>query len=274
MALSSPTVQLTLGFVLGALVGLLANKAGALNRSGSWAAGLVGALIFGLGGLSWAVLLLTFFISSSALSRAFPRRKAALTDLFAKGARRDYGQVLANGGLGALLALIHLLFPGQPWPFIAFVGAMATVNADTWATELGVLSPVPPRLITTGGVVEPGTSGGVTLVGYLASLSGAALIGLEAGLLAEGSVFLLAAIVVLGGLSGATFDSFLGATLQAIYFCPACRKETERHPLHTCGNTTSHRRGWRWLDNDWVNFLSSAVGALVTVLIWIALAQI
>jgi len=267
MASFSPTVQLTLGFVLGALVGLLANKAGALNRSGSWAAALVGALIFGLGGLSWAALLLTFFISSSALSRVFPRRKAALSDKFAKGARRDYAQVLANGGLGALLAVIHALLPGQPWPFIAYAGAIATVNADTWATELGVLSPFSARLISTGKVVEQGTSGGITLLGYLASTAGAGLIGLEAGILTNGSIFLLAGIVVLGGLSGATFDSILGATLQAIYFCPACRKETERHPLHGCGNKTSHRRGWRWLNNDWVNFISSAVGALVTVLI-------
>lgn len=272
MAFFSPTVQLTLGFVLGALVGFLANKAGALDRSGSWAAGLIGAIIFGLGGLSWAALLLTFFISSSALSRVFPHRKAALSDKFAKGARRDYAQVLANGGLGALLAVIHALFPAQLWPFIAFAGAMATVNADTWATELGVLSPVPPRLISTGKVVEQGTSGGITLLGYLASTAGAGLIGLEAGMLAGGSIFPVAAIVVLGGLGGATFDSILGATLQAIYFCPACRKETERHPLHGCGNETSHVRGWRWLNNDWVNFISSAMGALVAVLIWAGLS--
>jgi hypothetical protein len=66
----------------------------------------------------------------------------------------------------------------------------------------------------------------------------------------------------------ATADSLLGATLQAIYYCPSCEKETERHPQHTCGTNTDHIRGWRWLNNDWVNFTCSLVGALSAVAIW------
>ena len=71
---------------------------------------LSGGLIFGLGGIPWAVLLLAFFISSSLLSRAFAASKFVLAEKFAKGSRRDYGQVLANGGLGALLALGLVFF--------------------------------------------------------------------------------------------------------------------------------------------------------------------
>jgi len=33
------------------------------------------------------------------------------------------------------------------------------------------------------------------------------------------------------------FDSFLGATVQAIYHCLQCGK-TEKHPRHTCGTET------------------------------------
>jgi uncharacterized membrane protein len=64
------------------------------------------------------------------------------------------------------------------------------------------------------------------------------------------------------------FDSWLGATVQAIYHCPSCQKETERHPTHTCGAETSHLRGRLWLTNDVVNFLASLVGALVSVGLW------
>jgi uncharacterized protein (TIGR00297 family) len=261
--------SLVTGFILGAAIAILAWRAGALSHSGVLAATLSGGLIFGLGGLPWAALLLVFFISSSLLSRAFSRRKAGLSEKFSKGSQRDWGQVLANGGLGALLAVLHVLLPGQVWPWAAFLGAMAAVNADTWATELGVLSRSAPRLITSGKVVERGASGGVTLTGYLAAAAGSLLIGSAAGLfspLAQLPALLLSAL--LGGLAGSSFDSILGATVQAIYCCPACKKETERHPLHTCGTQTTLLRGLPWLNNDLVNFACSIVGAVVGVLVW------
>jgi uncharacterized protein (TIGR00297 family) len=261
-------LPLIFALALGALIGFLAYRAGALSRSGGWAAALTGGLIFGLGGIAWAVLLLTFFVSSSILSRFLADRKRNLSDKFSKGSRRDHAQVLANGGLGALLAVVHAVLPGQDWPFLAYAGAMATVNADTWATELGVLSSAPARLITSGKIVERGTSGGVTLPGYLASFAGAALIGIEADVFAQGNLPVTIGIVIAAGLVGATFDSILGARWQAIYYCPVCQKETERYPVHRCGNRTSHLRGWRWLDNDLVNFISACIGAFVCILIW------
>jgi uncharacterized membrane protein len=56
--------------------------------------------------------------------------------------------------------------------------------------------------------------------------------------------------------------------VQSIYICGSCNKETERRPTHTCGSTTRPLRGWRWLDNDWVNFISSAAGAALAVLLY------
>ena len=267
-------MQLPIGFLLAILVAVLAWRAGALSASGAWAAALTGGLIFGLGGLPWAALLLTFFISSSLLSRAFGKRKSALAEKFSKGHRRDWAQVLANGGLGALLAVIYWLLPAEGWVWAAFVGTMAAVNADTWATELGVLSKSPPRLVTSGKRVERGTSGGVTLLGTLAATGGAGLVAVIALLFQPGEnwwALLLAA--VLGGLAGSYFDSLLGASLQAIYHCPACNKETERHPTHTCGTTTTHLRGWRWMNNDVVNLACSALGALAAVLLWMLMTR-
>ena len=135
------------------------------------------------------------------------------------------------------------------------------MNADTWATELGVLSSTAPVLITTGKKVAAGTSGGVSLRGSAAALGGAALIAALAALLAGSWQILL--LAALAGLLGSFFDSLLGASVQAIYYCPKCKKETERHPLHSCGIPTTLRRGWPWLDNDWVNFLSALAGALL-----------
>ncbi len=267
--------ELVGGFVLSLIIGVIGYKRGALSNSGIVGALITGTLIFGLGGWEWGTLLIVFFVSSSALSFYRASEKQGLAEKFAKGHRRDLAQALANGGLAALLALLSKLLPlvgggRQGVWFVACAGAMAAVNADTWATELGVLSPRPPRLITTGQQVEVGTSGGVTWLGTAASLGGALLIGLLGGLgllvLRQGCVaagtLLLAATV--GGLAGSLFDSLLGATVQAIYWCDACGKETERK-VHRCGTETCLLRGWRWLGNDMVNFIASAVGALVAV---------
>ena len=257
---------MVIGFIFGVIIGGAAWRVKALSTSGAMAAAVVGGLIFGFGGLAWAVQLLTFFISSSLLSRAFHSRKKALGEKFAKGSRRDWGQVAANGGLGAGLALLFGFFPENMGLFYAFVGAMAAVNADTWSTELGVLSPTPPRLITSGRVVERGASGGVTTTGTLSALGGAALLGFTGGIFVPlFSFFPLMISATLGGLMGGMFDSFLGATVQGIYYCPRCEKETEQHPIHHCGAETTHLRGWRWLNNDLVNLGASIAGALVTV---------
>ena len=77
------------------------------------------------------------------------------------------------------------------------------------------------------------------------------------------------AAALAGGLVGSLVDSLLGASVQVMYFCPTCAKETEK-PTHGCGTVTQYRRGWRWLDNDVVNFLSSLTGALAaTGVFWL-----
>ncbi len=263
--------QLGLGLLLAALIAFLAYRIRSLNRDGSLAAALLGTVVFGLGGLRWALLLLAFFISSSALTRLFGRRKRELDEKFSKGGQRDAAQVLANGGVAGLFVLLQAVFPTAAWPWAGFAGALAAVNADTWATELGVLSRAQPMLITTRQPVERGTSGGITRAGTFASFGGAFLIGLLAawvwpGGALDGFTFLTrAGWIGLFGLLGSLLDSLLGATVQAIYYCPACKKETERHPLHTCGTATTRKRGLPWLNNDWVNAACSLCGALLAV---------
>jgi uncharacterized protein (TIGR00297 family) len=177
-------MQILIGFILATIVAYLAYRAHSLNKSGAFAATVVGAIIFGIGGWQWAVLLLTFFVTSSVLSRTFKRRKADLSEKFSKGHERDAGQVFGNGGLATFFAAFHSVYPESILPWVGFAASLAAVNADTWATELGVLNPTPPRMITNlRKDVEKGTSGGVSLVGTLASLLGSAIIALPAVLL-------------------------------------------------------------------------------------------
>lgn len=266
--------QFPLGFFLAIIIAFLAYKVRSLSKSGALAAAFIGAIVFGVGGWEWAVLLLTFFITSSALSRAFKKRKQGLEEKFSKGHERDAGQVFGNGGIAAFFAALHFFLPESPLPWLGFAAALAAVNADTWATELGVLNPNPPRMITNlAKVVKKGTSGGISLVGTLAALSGSALIAALAVILPSENWSLNTdhwLLITFSGLAGSLFDSLFGATVQAMYYCPADKKETEKHPLHTCGTETVHIRGWKWLDNDWVNFACGAAGAFISMM-WIML---
>lgn len=262
-------MQLIFGFLLAILIAFLAYKTHSLNKSGALAASFTGTIIFGIGGWEWAVLLLFFFITSSLLSRAFKKRKQGLNEKFSKGHERDAGQVFGNGGVAVFFAALTLIFPDSHLPWIAFGAALASVNADTWATELGVLNPHPPRLITNlAKSVEKGTSGGISWTGTIAALAGSTLIGiLSASLLPTPGPVSTFMIVTGAGLLGSLFDSLLGGTVQAMYYCPAENKETEKHPFHTCGTKTIHIRGWKWLNNDWVNFFCSVFGVMISLLL-------
>ena len=260
-------IQLFIGFLLAALISFIAYHASSLSKSGAVAATFMGTIIFGIGGWQWAILLVTFFITSSALSRAFKDRKLSLNEKFSKGHARDAGQVFGNGGVATVFVLVHALYPESTLSWVGFAASLAAVNADTWATELGVLNPTPPRIITDlRKRVKKGTSGGISLFGIFASLLGSVIIALLAALFDDN--WSLFPIVTFAGLVASLFDSYLGATVQAMYFCPTDNKETEKHPLHTCGTATIHIRGWRWLDNDLVNFACGAFGTLVALLIY------
>jgi uncharacterized protein (TIGR00297 family) len=264
-------IFLAIGLVGSTTIAWVGYQRQSLTRSGALGTIVVGTAIFSFGGPAWWILLIAFFISSSGLSHFRHSQKTALTDKFSKGVRRDVWQVLANGGLGALLSIAYTIEP-WPWLGVAFAGSVASVNADTWATELGVLSSKRPRLVTTGRPVEAGTNGAVSLVGIGAALAGAIFIGLLAGVFTFSQTPLLTALALflatsIGGFMGALFDSLLGATVQQIFFCDHCQQETE-HRIHRCGNVTRPLRGWPWLNNDGVNFLSAGLGMLVAVGIW------
>src|SRR5690349_21996611 len=126
MAINLP--RILAGLIFSALIGGAAYRRGSLTRSGWLGAIITGTLTFGFGGWTWGLTLIAFFVSSSALSHFRQGRKQTLAgEKFEKGGRRDLAQTLANGGAGALLALVYGL-TGMPLALLAaFAGVMATV---------------------------------------------------------------------------------------------------------------------------------------------------
>jgi uncharacterized protein (TIGR00297 family) len=238
--------RLLAGLVCAGSVSAFAVRRGSLSRSGGAAATLVGALAFATGSPSTRSLL-AFFATSSALSHLpFEGRDHR--------PRRTARQVMANGGVASAAWTASLLGCGRPWDRAA-AGSLAAAAADTWATELGQRYGGVPRLITSGRPVQPGESGGITLVGTVAAVCGALVVALsESGLRPHSGI-------VPAGLLGALADSVLGASVQARYACPACAARTEQ-PEH-CGRPGQLISGCAWITNDTVNVLATLIGGLV-----------
>lgn len=253
--------QIAVGLILSTLIGYLGYRRAALTHSGWLGAIITGTVIFGFGGLEAGLLLVVFFGSSSLLTRYKESAKIEVAVNFAKGGRRDLAQALANGGVATLAAFIFGL-THNPIGWVALVGALAEANADTWATELGILSKRLPRLISTGREVVAGTSGGITPLGTIAAAVGSGIIGGLAALFR--SDWRLLPIGLLAGSIGALFDSLLGATVQGIYYSEARHKETEKQ-IEIDGTPNRLLRGFRFINNEVVNFASTLFVALVAI---------
>lgn len=270
--------RLWLGLILSSAIGILAYSRKSLTLSGVFGAVLTGTLIFGFGGWVWGLTLIAFFVYGTVLSKFKERQKLKVAaDKFEKGSQRDIGQALANGSVGAILAVAYFLSDSSSWYFAIFIGVMATVNADTWATEIGVLNKSAPRLITNFKKVTPGTSGGISALGTGAAALGALAIGLTVWLLIKGhnllaqsqwipglNLWWVIPAALIGGVVGTMADSLLGATVQAMYYNQEGGKETEKR-MGRGGQKNQFLRGFSFMDNDAVNFLSSIVGGLVAL---------
>lgn len=259
---------LTAGAVLlgSAGVAFAAYRRRSLTGLAAWTACGLSVGLYLTGGLRLVVLLLIFFVGSTALTHYRQRDKDRIeSEIHAKKGPRDSFQVIANGGPALLMSVLALL-TGQTAFLLGSAAALAASNADTWASELGVLSQHPPVYILSRRPVAAGLSGGVTRLGTLAALSGGLFIALVYGLLywqgPAGSLSLLPdmAVITGAGLLGSTVDSILGETLQARYASDRHGQPTEISSEQGRANRLLH--GLRWLNNDGVNLLSSTVAAL------------
>jgi len=223
----------------------LAERRGSLSASGAAAATLVGSVAFAHG---WAATraLLTFFLTSTLLSH-LPHNGAR------RAPKRSATQVFANGGV-ATVAWALLRAGGPPSLDWVAAGSVAAAAADTWATEVGQRWGGIPRLITSCRLVEPGESGGVTIVGTTAALAGAACVALAMQPRAATSL-------AWAGLAGSLVDSAIGALFQARYRCLECDARTER-PWH-CDKSAQIESGYAWITNDVVNAIASLTGGVI-----------
>ena len=275
--------SVTLGFLL-ALIGY---KKKSLDLSGAVSASLAGVLTI-FSGVRYGLPLAFFFFSGV---------KKQVDEHFKEGGGlRDFVQVMANGLVPTILAAASLYSLGglsfianttgagafaeaiissggsnssitnattkvASTLAVAFLSYFSCCGGDTFASELGVLSKSKPRLITTfcRKEVEPGTNGGVSLLGVVASIFGGlvAASGWALGAYITSGVRteILYALIIgaFGGFFGSFVDSVLGATVQYSGYCRE-RKKVVSKP----GPTVTKISGLEILSNSGVNVLSAS----------------
>jgi uncharacterized protein (TIGR00297 family) len=283
-------IRIAGSLLLGAGLAHKGYRGGSLDLSGAVAAALVGwGTLYA--GVRFGVALGVFFFASSAMTRVGAEVKRAIDEHASEekgkeGGARNWIQVGANGAVPTFLAMGYAFATGGPEHLLgganafetplaaAFVGYYGCCAGDTWASELGVLSKTPPRLITNvAKVVKPGTNGGVTPLGLAASAAGGLAVGLAfwvGGVLVPivtGQVELAlrfaaqwpVLLIGLGsGAVGSLIDSVLGATVQFSGYCDE-RKRMVSKP----GPGVTKVSGLNFLSNSAVNFVSAATCAMI-----------
>ncbi|XP_053212810.1 transmembrane protein 19-like [Panonychus citri] len=229
--------------------------------------------------------MLTFFFTSYKVTKYKNHLKRELETDSAELRRRNWLQVICNGGVATQFAILFMLERGiadenpinfkydyySSWFAMGVLGSIACNNGDTWGSEMSLaLTRGNPRLITSLRKVPRGTNGGVTVIGLIFSALGGLAIGLAYYLTlllcVNRDVLAISPpqwpILMVGGcagLIGSIVDSMLGALLQYSGFDRRTGKIVE-----VPGENVEWVSGIRFLDNHSVNLFSSLIMALLT----------
>ncbi|OBZ75316.1 Transmembrane protein 19 [Grifola frondosa] len=304
-----PFVALTLATFL-ALHGL---RKRSLSPSGAIAAFIVGLSMMAVPLHAFGVSLITFYLVGSRATKVGKQLKAQLEEGHQDAGYRNAAQVLCNSFTAFVATLLWtaayvpdsivsyllsgVVTPQRPYDLSQWCPLIPPVTASLsrpllfitlghFACCLGTPSPRTghPLALTSHPHHEPqacapGTNGGMSATGTLASLAGGLIMGLTltAALLVESSACraqwssvalpLVAWGTLAGGL-GSLLDSLMGATIQrTLYSTTTKRILTDESSAPSPGAEVKRVSGWDILSNNQVNLFSSiitacAVGAL------------
>ena len=216
---------------------------------------LVGLSLYLNGGFMCLICLYVFFISASIASNINKEYKKKVSKIYQKSGKRDLYQVLANSFLAVMLASAYYNTNNKIFYIAVFI-AFASYNADTWASEIGIMSKKDNYYLLGLKKVQKGISGAVTPLGLIASLFGSFLIA---------SVYLFIdldfkyfIIITILGFVSALIDSILGQLFQVLYYDNKTKKYTEK-------KTNKKIKGISFINNDVINFIAP----LTTIIIYI-----
>lgn len=301
-------------FVLATALAVNGARSRKLSPSGAATAFVVGFLVMAAPVRAIGVTLITFYLLASRATKYGKKRKAQLEEGFQDAGYRTGWQVLCNSIAAFIASIIWSvtftpnvlpwsllpsvlpvegpLYDTESWcPLSASIsnglsrallfivlGQFACCLGDTLASELGILSTSRPILITTLKPVPPGTNGGISIGGTLASVAGGCVVGLTlfTSLVVENRVCradwmgILPSLVLWGtaaGVLGSMLDSFLGATIQRTRYSVDSKRVLQDASVPRDKESIKVIGGLNLLTNNQVNLISSVATAVVVALL-------
>ena len=247
-----------------------------LTVSGAIAAGFLAFVVLFLA--KWSIFPLVIFLVLGSLAGKI-RANAKEGGDAKQGKARDHWQVLANGGIFMLLAMLAFLnesgwldsFLGIHTEVLRFsetchllaLISLSVSCADTLSSDFGRVWGGSPRNIITGKRMIKGVSGGVTGAGFVGAFLGAVSIAIFVfwtELSSLGSSVYTFWLIAFFGFIGSILDSVLGVLFQAKYL-----DEMGNQVDSSDSGRRSMAAGYRWVTNDVVNAVTGVLMLLVAV---------
>lgn len=197
------------------------------------------------------------FVSSAIITTLKKRLIPRFKNDGAEDTPRNWKQATANMGLPVILVLSARINDEQSMTFTAFA-ALACATADTWSSEIGILSRSRPVLMLSRKNVPAGVSGGVTSLGLFCSMLGSLTIACVYYcyyLRRDETICIL-----ILGIIGSVIDSIIGELFQAKYLS----QEKELTDTDSAGELV---KGYRMITNNSVNLLAVSLTALIAFLV-------
>lgn len=256
-------MNIILSITLSLLLTILAYIKKALTTNALLCAFIFACLITYFGGfISYLILVLVFLGTLIGSKIGAAKRIQINHDIIKKPHKKDTYQILANVGLGTLFIIIYG-FTNNFIYLIIYASIMAESLSDSLASDIGVLSKKPPINILTFKKSIKGLSGNISLLGICSSLIGSLIISSIFYIFYHQFSSFLA--ILLSGFLGTIVDSVLGSTIQVKYKCQKCLQITERE--EHCQIKTKYYKGFKFINNDCVNFLSNVSTSIISYII-------
>lgn len=241
---------------LSLLLLIFAYKKKAITQNGIVMALLVAINLYVFSTISLSYSLLLFFVLGSLVSKVSNTTKKRAEEHQEQTGARTWFQVISNGLPAVICAWLFALTHESKFILMGLV-SFSVASSDTFSSEIGMLTNGKVFDILSFKEVEPGVSGGVSLMGFIGSIVGSLLLSLMT--LIDFNIQKMM-LVMMFGIIGSILDSVLGASLQ--------RKFMVNQQLVDYSEQGKVVKGISWMSNSLVNLISISLMVIISYFVF------